>query len=110
MLDICLSICQAWNQACAQMAKANHKHYLVLLQRLRSVELSSITDRKKYISATTKDYFIVIRDSGSYSCNCPSFEYSRKEEDGRGFPCKHICIVASHAARYLYKKEYSHEK
>ena len=91
MLDICLSICQAWNQACAQMAKANHKHYLVLLQRLRSVELSSITDHKICISAeTAKGYHVLIKESGFYTCNCASFEYTRKEEDGRGFPCKHI--------------------
>ena len=108
LLEVCFGICEAWNQACAQMQKANPKHNKTLLKRLLEVELAELTDHKICISAkTTKDYHVLIKDSGFYTCDCAAFEYSRKEEDGVGFPCKHLCVVASHAAKYLYNKEFT---
>ena len=69
-------------------AKAAHESLGGDMGAAITVHLMIMRGQERWMDARTVE---LIKESGFYTCDCAAFEYSRKEEDGVGFPCKHLC-------------------
>lgn len=110
MFETLGSICNAWNDACAEVNK-DEKRYNRLLQRLQSVNPTSIEHKKPpaeaVVGKTGSGYKVWIFASGQYTCTCDSFKYSSRKSLNSSlskFPCKHIAVIAGHAAVHFMKR------
>lgn len=106
MITTLEGICQTWNDACTAVNK-QPKVYDKMLQRLQSVSPTAISHRKPPAEAvqgkTDTGCRITILAAGHYHCTCDAFTYT--DPDGGKFPCKHICVIASHALLHLYSRD-----